>query len=618
MGKRKGERKLRVHCTQHRILFEVLEARTLVCDADGHALAHNFPTGEWWEFCCNCQTFWPSDAEHCGEGRESCPACEQPIAARYLCHRCMVLSNAPKIPPKGRGFRVSALGRVEPRCPGCSGVASPIIDHQCEGARMPLTTARPICPFCDEIIWETGGLGDALGEWDFDEAPAPPADATAAPEPDGFEPEDEEVDEEDAPPPPPSEDVLELWPQFEGAGVAAETGGTSQDVLYEFGHSGERDFEGGLPEDEPSIIEVGEAEDAPAMHRLLEADPGVPVRERPSAPADEEPVTAYASVETVTPPDARPGGESPNSYPFLHGYTTQRRAARISPKGTLLLTGVGIVALIIVAVWWLRPSADDPTTPSTASASADVRADAAVKGEPSPPTAPEGMVHVPGGTFKMGSDGGDQYEKPAHEVTVAPFYIDKFEVTCEEYQRFVDAKKYPAPAGWRNGNYPEGSARLPVEVSWREANAYAKWAGKRLPTEKEWEFAARGTDGRLYPWGNEWKAEAVNAKGTGPGRLTEVGLRPAGASPFGAFDMAGNAWEWTADSIHSYEGGKITEDSWPTSKRESQKVIRGGGYLSNLQQATSTYRSGWPEHGTDYVGTGFRCAKDVEPPAVRK
>jgi formylglycine-generating enzyme required for sulfatase activity len=234
------------------------------------------------------------------------------------------------------------------------------------------------------------------------------------------------------------------------------------------------------------------------------------------------------------------------------------------------------------------------------------------------PTPEQRMVFVPGGTFKMGRDGGDIYESPAHEVTVGPFYIDKFEVTCEEYQRFVDVEKYPAPAGWRDGKYPEGSARLPVEVSWRDAGAYAKWTGKRLPTEKEWEFAARGGDGRLYPWGNEWNPEGVNAKDTGLGRLTEVGLRPSGASPFGALDMVGNAWEWTADSIHSYKGGSIPEDKLPASKRSAQKVIRGGCYLSDSQQATATYRSGWPEQGADYAGTGFRCVRDVEPPTARE
>jgi formylglycine-generating enzyme required for sulfatase activity len=236
---------------------------------------------------------------------------------------------------------------------------------------------------------------------------------------------------------------------------------------------------------------------------------------------------------------------------------------------------------------------------------------------PTPPPE-QGMVFVPGGTFKMGRNDGDNYEGPARDVTVEPFYIDKFEVTCEEYQQFVDKEKRPSPQGWRNGKYPPGTARLPVTgVSWVEADAYAKWAGKRLPTEKEWEFAARGADARLYPWGNEWKPDYVNAADGGPGRPTEVGLHPGGASPFGALDMVGNVWEWTADSIHPYEGGNIPEDRLPERERNSLKVLRGGCYLSNAQQATATYRRGWPERGADYAQTGFRCAKSVESQAAR-
>ena len=122
------------------------------------------------------------------------------------------------------------------------------------------------------------------------------------------------------------------------------------------------------------------------------------------------------------------------------------------------------------------------------------------------------MVYVPGSTFLMGRDDGDEYERPAHSVSVNPFYIDESEVTCEQYAEFVKATGQPAPASWVGGSYPPGHARRPVTgVSWVAANAYALWAGKRLPTEEEWEFAARGTDRRLYPWGSEWKAGLANA-----------------------------------------------------------------------------------------------------------
>jgi formylglycine-generating enzyme required for sulfatase activity len=264
-----------------------------------------------------------------------------------------------------------------------------------------------------------------------------------------------------------------------------------------------------------------------------------------------------------------------------------------------------VLAIVGIYMWSQRGTVVSPTSPTPAP-NAEASLDR--------PAPEQGMVFVPGGTFKMGRNDGDNYEGPAHDVTVDPFYIDKFEVTCQEYQLFIDKEKRPAPQGWRNGKYPADAAGLPVTgVSWVEADAYARWAGKRLPTEKEWEFAARGTDGRLYPWGKEWKPENVNAAGSGPGRPTEVGLHPKGASPFEALDMVGNVWEWTADSIHSYEGGSIPEDSLPASRRNSQKVLRGGCYLSNAQQATTTYRRGWPEQGADYEQTGFRCAKSVAP-----
>lgn len=226
---------------------------------------------------------------------------------------------------------------------------------------------------------------------------------------------------------------------------------------------------------------------------------------------------------------------------------------------------------------------------------------------------PEGMVYVPGGTFEMGRDDGDEYERPAHEVTVAPFYIDRFEVTCEDYQKFIDATGHPAPPGWVDGRFPLGVARWPVtQVSWHDATAYARWAGKRLPTEEEWEFAARGGDGRLYPWGHQWQPGAANMTETGHNGVVRVGTYSAGASPFGVVDMVGNVWEWTASHIRSYPGGKIQEDSLPQAERENLKVIRGGCYLSRRNEATTTYRMGYAAQGQEYAQTGFRCVKDIQ------
>ena len=231
--------------------------------------------------------------------------------------------------------------------------------------------------------------------------------------------------------------------------------------------------------------------------------------------------------------------------------------------------------------------------------------------EPALPLAPPGMVYIPGGEFEMGSDQGDDYERPAHPQWIEPFFIDVDEVTCEAYSQFVKDKNYKSPPGWKGANYPPGSARKPVTgVTWYDAMAYAKWAGKRLPTEAEWEYAARGPKGNRYPWGYEWKAGQANAEKASSG-LSDVGAFQ-GVSEFGIRDMSGNAWEWTSTTIQAYPGGKIDESQLPKEPREEVKVLRGGCYLSSALQATSTYRFAWPAKGKySFDQAGFRCARDA-------
>jgi formylglycine-generating enzyme required for sulfatase activity len=146
-------------------------------------------------------------------------------------------------------------------------------------------------------------------------------------------------------------------------------------------------------------------------------------------------------------------------------------------------------------------------------------------------------------------------------------------------------------------------------VDWDAADAYVKWRSKRdnatyrLPTEEEWEFAARGTDGRRYPWGDEWRAGLANAD-SGSRRMADAG-EYTGASPFGAYDMAGNAWEWTDSGMKAYPGGRL-----PERPAADAKVLRGGSYKSNRTQATATYRFGWRASGeSSYSEAGFRCVR---------
>ncbi len=217
------------------------------------------------------------------------------------------------------------------------------------------------------------------------------------------------------------------------------------------------------------------------------------------------------------------------------------------------------------------------------------------------------MAYVPGGEFMMGRDDGDPYERPAHRVAVRPFFIDIYEVTNEDYAKFITATNRVAPHVWTDGTYPAGARRQPVTgVTWDDAIAYAKWAGKRLPTEEEWEFAARGTDGRLYPWGNAWGADLANAERPSGG-MADVGFYK-GQSPFGVFDMVGNAWEWTASKLTAYKKGQALPNKPPGDLR----VIRGGSYIEDKNEATTTYRRGYPVSGVDYDKTGFRCVKDTE------
>jgi formylglycine-generating enzyme required for sulfatase activity len=213
----------------------------------------------------------------------------------------------------------------------------------------------------------------------------------------------------------------------------------------------------------------------------------------------------------------------------------------------------------------------------------------------------------------MGNDQGDEYERPAHKISVRPFFMDITEVTCEKYLAFIKDTGHRAPPQWTNGSYPAGAGDLPVTgVDWYDASAYAQWAKKRLPTEEEWEFAARSTDGRKYPWGNTWIAGAANAGDSSPQHLLSVGAHPDGKTPSGLMDMIGNAWEWTANDLVPYPNGKLTRRP-----AGDLKVIRGGSWQELPEQATTTYRGYLRKTGAaDYSATGFRCAKDVTPESV--
>jgi len=269
--------------------------------------------------------------------------------------------------------------------------------------------------------------------------------------------------------------------------------------------------------------------------------------------------------------------------------------------------GISAAALLIFFVVWQRGAEAPKTSDSTIAIAKPEEAKPAATLSETPatserPATPPGMVPINGRQFLMGSNEGDPDARPAHPVSVKPFYLDIYEVTCEDYKRFLDKTGRPAPNTWPDGNYPPGAAKHPVTgITWDDADAYAKSVGKRLPSEAEWEFAARGPGGLLYPWGNTWQAECANAGNERKG-LVNVGSYHCG-SPFGVQDLIGNAWEWTASDWRSYPGGTLA-----TPASGAQKVIRGGSWESGPKYATATYRSGY-----DGVGekTGFRCAMDM-------
>ena len=231
----------------------------------------------------------------------------------------------------------------------------------------------------------------------------------------------------------------------------------------------------------------------------------------------------------------------------------------------------------------------------------------------SAPLPDRSMVLVPAGEFMMGSLGGDLDEQPVHKVYVDAFFMDKYQMTVGQYARFLTATHHDSPPEWNVMNRPQHQNRPVANVDWADATAYCTWVGKRLATEAEWEKAARGTDGRTYPWGNEppTKFHATSGKEvwSSHSAVTPVGTLEEGKSPYGIYDMAGNVWEWVNDWYDPdyYSTSPSQNPTGPTTG--GHKVIRGGSWGSN---GITDLRSADREtHVPSFrgFGTGFRCAK---------
>jgi formylglycine-generating enzyme required for sulfatase activity len=322
-------------------------------------------------------------------------------------------------------------------------------------------------------------------------------------------------------------------------------------VLYEM-LSGEPPFTG------PSLqaIVARVIADPPRSVRTIRPDLPPHVERALSAalaktPAD-RPATAQEFVRQLSPRAAQPVARMPR-WAWLGG------GAAVAAAGV---------------VWWAL----------TGPARSDTPAPAAV-------VPPPGMVLVPSGEFAVGGSPG----RPARRVQLDSFYIDSTEVTVAAYARYLAAIGRPPP--WRAS--PD-SAWPATAILWVEAEAYCRWRDSlgRLPSEDEWEAAARGDAGRAYPWGNTWVAGRANADNI-VGSLQPVGAFPRGRSWVGAVDLVGNAWEWTA-----------TADTGANGVRH---VIKGGGFDSPPPNSLSAFRAALPDDRAALANTGFRCARAVRP-----
>ena len=220
------------------------------------------------------------------------------------------------------------------------------------------------------------------------------------------------------------------------------------------------------------------------------------------------------------------------------------------------------------------------------------------------------MVFIPAGNFIMGSNNGESDERPAHGVFLNDFYIDKYEVTVAIYQACMNDGN--CPGSFDVDYYDKNKDHPVVDVNWERADAFCKWRNARLPTEAEWEKAARGTDGHTYPWGEEIACDNANYEGC-VGDTTPVGSYESGISDYGIYDMAGNVWEWVADIYQSDYyltlGENVVDPQGPVSG--DYRILRGGSWYSSPYDNRSSGRLDiWFDAFISGV-TGFRCAMDA-------
>ncbi len=220
------------------------------------------------------------------------------------------------------------------------------------------------------------------------------------------------------------------------------------------------------------------------------------------------------------------------------------------------------------------------------------------------------MVLIPAGGFWMGSDDRHPDEGPKHRVDVDSFYMDRYEVSNADFRAYLKAVGASASKEMWPGGFPTDRADHPVaNVTWYEAKTYCEWRGARLPTEAEWEKAARGTDGRIYPWGDLMDPKLANIAESHIGHTLPIGSFPEGRSPYGLYDMAGNVWEWAEEWYQAYPGNREPDENYG----ERYKVARGGGYkvctFYGCGSHAPTFNRAFFNPASRNETFGFRCAR---------
>jgi formylglycine-generating enzyme required for sulfatase activity len=222
------------------------------------------------------------------------------------------------------------------------------------------------------------------------------------------------------------------------------------------------------------------------------------------------------------------------------------------------------------------------------------------------------LIRVPAGVFTMGAEDAQaaRNERPVRQVRLPDYWIGRTEVTNQQFQHFVSETGYQAGEVWEAEAEKWGPKAPVLGVSWDDAQAYCKWAGLRLPTEAEWEKAARGTDASRYPWGSKFELQKAWVLDSTDGRVREVGSLPAGASPFGCLDMAGSAYEWCQDWYDAYPGSDHQDEDFG----KKYRVVRGGSWFSHGPEETRA-SARLPFVSTERInGNGFRVARSADSP----